>query len=80
LKPVTCAVLPLEGAHQIVNTGTTDLRYLALSTLQDPEVVEYPDSGKYGVIAGRPRGGKRTDAAFAVWAFKNGAVDYWEGE
>jgi uncharacterized cupin superfamily protein len=69
-----------EGAHQIVNTGTTDLRYLALSTLQDPEVVEYPDSGKYGVIAGRPRGGKRTDAAFAVWAFKNGAVDYWEGE
>ena len=82
LKPfdVICCPPGPEGAHQIVNTGHTDLRYLALSTLQDPEVVEYPDSGKYGVIAGRPRGGKRTDAAFAVWAFKNGAVDYWEGE
>jgi uncharacterized cupin superfamily protein len=69
-----------EGAHQIVNTGSSSLRYLALSTAEDPEVAEYPDSGKYGVIAGRPRGGRMQDAAFHAFAFKEGAVDYWDGE
>src|SRR5262245_33555850 len=34
-----------EGAHQIVNTGKEPLRYLALSSREDPEVVEYPDAG-----------------------------------
>lgn len=69
-----------DGAHQILNTGDGRLLYLALSTLQDPEVAEYPDSGKYGVISGRPTGGRPQDAALALWAFKGGAVDYWDGE
>jgi uncharacterized cupin superfamily protein len=33
-------------AHQIINTGTTTMRYLALSTLVDLEACEYPDSQK----------------------------------
>ena len=45
-----------EVAHQIVNTGTIDLRYLALSTLCDIEVCEYPDSGKMLVVADKPDG------------------------
>ncbi len=69
-----------EGAHQILNTGTGRLRYLALSTVEDPEVVEYPDRGKYGVIAGRPPGGRPWDAAFTVFAYKKDGVDYWDGE
>jgi uncharacterized cupin superfamily protein len=40
-----------EFAHQIVNTGKSDLRYLALSTMTEPEVVEYPDSGKFAVTS-----------------------------
>jgi uncharacterized cupin superfamily protein len=75
-----CCPAGPEGAHQIANTGTTPLRYLALSTMQDPEVVEYPDSQKYGVVAGRPPGGRPTDAAFHAFAFKKNRVDYWEGE
>src|ERR1041385_7680477 len=35
-----------ELAHQIVNTGTTELKYLAVSTMIYPEICEYPDSGK----------------------------------
>src|SRR5215831_12011588 len=35
-----------EHAHQLINTGKTPLRYLALSTQQTTEVVGYPDSGK----------------------------------
>lgn len=76
---VCCPTGP-EGAHQIINSGAEPLRYVALSTLQDPEVVEYPDSGKYGVIAGRPPGARPTEAAFWVFAPKAGGVDYWDGE
>ena len=37
-------------AHQIINTGTVPLRYLALSNLSDTEICEYPDSNKVGVF------------------------------
>jgi uncharacterized cupin superfamily protein len=40
-----------DGAHQIVNTGASPLRYLAFSTLLPTEVVGYPDSEKIGVLA-----------------------------
>jgi uncharacterized cupin superfamily protein len=33
-------------AHQIVNTGETEMRYLALSTRDPFEIAEYPDSDK----------------------------------
>lgn len=42
-----------EVAHQIINTGRTTMRYLALSTLVAVEACEYPDSGKVLVVAGK---------------------------
>ena len=39
-------------AHQIINTGTTTMRYLALSTLVEVDACEYPDSGKVLIVAG----------------------------
>jgi uncharacterized cupin superfamily protein len=59
-----------ELAHQIVNTGTAELKYLAVSTMQGPEVCEYPDSGKIGVLADSIRYVNRSDSQ----------VGYWEGE
>lgn len=50
---IACPTGGPEVAHQIINTGTADLRYLALSTLRDIDVCEYPDSGKVGITAGR---------------------------
>jgi uncharacterized cupin superfamily protein len=50
---IACPTGGAEVAHQIINTGTTDMRYLALSTLADVEVCEYPDSGKVSVLASR---------------------------
>ena len=41
-------------ANQIINTGQVDLRYLALSTLAEVEVCEYPDSDKVLVVTGKP--------------------------
>ena len=59
-----------ELAHQIVNTGSDELKYLAVSTMQYPEVCEYPDSGKIGVLAESIRYVNRLDSQ----------VGYWEGE
>lgn len=72
---IACPAGGPEVAHQIINTGKTDLRYLALSTLADVEVCEYPDSGKVGVSAGR-RGGKGLRKLFRAEA----SVDYYDRE
>ena len=51
---IACPPGGSEVAHQIVNTGTVDMRYLALSTLAEVEVCEYPDSRKLLVVTGKP--------------------------
>ena len=48
---VACPTGGAEVAHQIINTGTTTMRYLSLSNNCPTEVCEYPDSGKIGVFA-----------------------------
>jgi uncharacterized cupin superfamily protein len=69
-----------ESAHQIINDSDAPLKYLAVSTMEVPEVVEYPDSKKIGVLAGTPGG--RAAAADSVRHFGllEDAVDYWERE
>jgi uncharacterized cupin superfamily protein len=74
---IACPAGGPDSAHQIINTGTTDLRYLEISTLESPEYVEYPDSGKFGVY------GKRADAENGDihYVGRTGdALDYWDGE
>jgi uncharacterized cupin superfamily protein len=41
-----------EAAHQIVNDSEVVLRYLCFSTLVEPDVMIYPDSGKVGIFGG----------------------------
>ena len=48
---IACPTGGPEVAHQIINTGSSDMRYLAVSSLEDVEVCEYPDSGKVGILA-----------------------------
>ena|SRR5581483_2113303 len=48
-----------EVAHQIINTGTTTMRYLSLSTLSEIEACEYPDSQKVSIVTGQGKGGLR---------------------
>jgi uncharacterized cupin superfamily protein len=60
---VACPTGGAEVAHQIDNTGTVTLRYLALSTIADVEACEYPDSGKVMVAAG-PRGARHLRKLF----------------
>jgi uncharacterized cupin superfamily protein len=46
-----------DGAHQLVNDGDEEARFLAVSTHGRPDVVLYPDEGKIGAAERRPDGG-----------------------
>lgn len=48
---ISCPAGGPETAHQIVNTGTEELRFLAVSSAFSPDIVEYPDSGRFGILA-----------------------------
>jgi uncharacterized cupin superfamily protein len=72
---IACPTGGPEVAHQIVNTGTTDMRYLALSTLVDIEACEYPDSGKVSIVTGK-RGEPGLHKIFRAGS----TVDYYDGE
>ncbi len=50
---IACPTGGRDVAHQIVNTGTVTLRYLAVSSVADIETCEYPDSDKTMIRAGR---------------------------
>ena len=64
-----------DGAHQLVNRTERVVRFVAVSTHGDPDVVIYPDSGKLGAAERLPRGGGlNTMVRIAE------AVDYYDGE
>ena len=69
-----------EVAHQLVNTGDGEVRYLAWSTALGTDVFQYPDSGKFGVMAGRKPGMRPDQAPFAGFYAEDQKLDYWEGE
>lgn len=72
---IACPTGGPEVAHQIINTGTTTLRYLSLSTMSNTEVCEYPDSNKVGVFS------SATGAPGLRKLFRGEAVvDYYDRE
>lgn len=70
-----------ETAHQLTNTGAIPLRYLSISTRFDPDILEYPDSGKLAVASGIPAGqGMVSAETFHIWRRDGASPDYWDGE
>lgn len=64
-----------EYPHQIVNTSDAPLKLLSISTMEVPEICEYPDSDKY--LAEASRGSVKP---FEVIARHAKSLDYWDGE
>lgn len=64
-----------QGAHQIVNRGNDPVRFLALSTHGEPDVVIQPESGKIGAFERRADGG-----GLRVWFKEADAREYLDGE
>ena len=66
-----------SGAHRVVNEGDERVRYLVMSTMTEPDVTVYPDSGTFGVYVGSPPGG-REERSLEGYYDADDAVDYWE--
>jgi uncharacterized cupin superfamily protein len=61
-----------SGAHQVSNRTNEPIRVLVLSSMNAPDIVEYPDSGKVGA---------RSVAGDRILLSRPGPMlDYWEGE
>ncbi|HEX4521398.1 MAG TPA: cupin domain-containing protein [Gaiellaceae bacterium] len=64
-----------EGAHQLVNRTAGTVRFLAISTNGDPDLVVYPDSQKLGAAERLPAGG-----GFRKYFRLESEVDYYDRE
>jgi uncharacterized cupin superfamily protein len=62
--------------HQLINTGTDELRYLVVSTMAYPDLTEYPDSNKVGAL-GAAAG---VQSGFRAFFVKDNNADYYDGE
>ena len=67
-----------DRAHQIVNTGKATLKYLAFSTMDKTDIVEYPDSNKFLAFASED--GTPQTARMRFIGRKDAGVDYFDGE
>ena len=63
------------GAHQLVNHSEETVRFIAVSTHGDPDIVLYPDSNKLGASERLPQGG-----GLGTFFRLEDQVDYWDGE
>lgn len=68
-----------DGGHHVANDADEPLRYLMVSTMVEPDVTVYPDSGKFGVYAGAPPGSTDERTVSGYYRLED-TVDYWEGE
>jgi uncharacterized cupin superfamily protein len=69
---VVCFPRGKDGAHQISNDTDSVVRVLMLSTMLDPDSIEYLDTGKILV--------KDATGEDVVFARPGPSVEYWEGE
>lgn len=83
LKPGDVAVCPTGGtetAHQIIGTGANGIKYFAVSSMREPDIGEYPETGKLGVFAGTPPGGDQAGRTISKFIDGGAEVGYWDGE
>jgi len=71
---IACPPGGADTAHQLINTGDGPMKYLAVSTMEYPEVCEYPDSGKFLAASGMTAG------EFMTIGRIGDTLDYWDGE
>ena len=79
LRPGDVAVFQCgpDGAHSISNRSDRPARWVVLSTMNEPDVVEYPDAEVVGAIAGEaPTAGR--DAPFEAFFPSEAAIPYSE--
>ena len=81
-KPIRagCLIASPAGAepHQIINTSSGELRYLAFSTIGEVDLLEYPDSDKIAGAAGIKNADFKT--ATVKFLTRPEPLGYYDGE
>ena len=72
---VACPTGDRSVAHQIINDGNTDLKYLALGTKKPYDICEYPDSDK--ILS---RVSSEEDSKLWNMSKGNESYEYFDGE
>ncbi|NGM67517.1 cupin domain-containing protein [Natronolimnobius sp. AArcel1] len=67
-----------RGGHRIVNDSDDPLRYLLLSTMNEPDITVYPENETFGVYVGSPPGGRDERSLEGTYRLEDD-VDYWDG-
>jgi uncharacterized cupin superfamily protein len=79
VKAGDCIGSPAGGeAHQLINTGKEEIRYLAISSMGPADILEYPDSGKVAMGAGIQNADFSTATIFKVGRLT--PAGYYDGE
>jgi len=63
--------------HQLINNSAVDLHYLVVSTMDYPDLSEYPDSNKVGAYATAAVG---ANVGFRALYVRDKNVNYYDGE
>jgi uncharacterized cupin superfamily protein len=63
----------------VINTTSDESRILMISTMVEPEIAEYPDTGKVGIFAGRAPGDSG-HASLRKYLDASAERDYFDGE
>lgn len=81
LRPGDAALFPAgrDGAHQAINRSERPVRFLMVSTMIHPEVLEYPDSKKVGLMVGA-RPGKGDQGGNKEFLRREAQMGYLEDE
>ncbi|WP_222919443.1 cupin domain-containing protein [Natrinema sp. SYSU A 869] len=82
LEPLTAGdyvTLPADerGGHRVVNDSEEPLRYLAISTMNEPDITVYPEMNKFGVFVGSPPGG-RDERSLEGYYRIDDETEYWD--
>ncbi|HEY3303729.1 MAG TPA: cupin domain-containing protein [Candidatus Binatia bacterium] len=64
-----------DHPHQLINTSDGDLKYLCVSTMEYPDITEYPDSKKVGAVTCNP-----LESGFRAFYRKDSNLPYYDGE
>lgn len=67
-------------AHRLTNVGQGVLRYLCVSTMREPDVTIYPETGKVGIFAGAAPGGPKEARTYEAYLDDRIRRGYWDGE
>jgi hypothetical protein len=77
---IVCPAGGAEKAHQLINTSASELRYLSISSMDLPEVAEYPDSTKFGVYSVTAAETAPPQRRLVFLGRTASGVDYFDGE